>query len=74
MTCSNHAIYFTLPYSLALYDQSKARLYRPGQTRPVSFVHLIVEGTIDELIYQSLMRKRGLIDAVKDGSLDYGIT
>ena len=73
MTCSNHAVYFTLPYSLALYDQSKARLYRPGQTRPVSFVHLIAEGTIDELIYQSLTRKRNLIDAVKEGSLDYGI-
>lgn len=73
MTCSNHAVYFTLPHSLALYDQSKARLYRPGQTRPVSFVHLIAGGTIDELIYQSLMRKRSLIDAVKDGSLDYGI-
>jgi SNF2 family DNA or RNA helicase len=73
MTCSNHAVYFTLPYSLALYDQSKARLYRPGQTHPVSFVHLIAEGTIDELIYQSLMRKRSLIDAVKEGTLDYGI-
>ena len=73
MTCSNHAVYFTLPYSLALYDQSKARLYRPGQTRPVSFVHLIASGTIDELIYQSLTRKRNLIDAIRDGSLDYGI-
>ena len=73
MTCSNHAVYFSLPHSLALYDQSKARLYRPGQTRPVSFVHLIATGTIDELIYSSLLRKRGLIDAIKDGSLDYGI-
>jgi SNF2 family DNA or RNA helicase len=73
MTCSNHAVYFTLPYSLALYDQSKARLYRPGQKRPVSFVHLIATGTIDELIYTSLMRKRNLIDAIKDGSLDFGI-
>lgn len=73
MTCSNHAVYFTLPYSLALYDQSKARLYRPGQTRPVSFVHLIASGTIDELMYASLMQKRNLIDAVKEGTLDYGI-
>lgn len=73
MTCSNHAVYFTLPYSLALYDQSKARLYRPGQTRPVSFVHLIASGTIDELMYTSLMQKRNLIDAVKEGTLDYGI-
>ena len=73
MTCSNHAVYYTLPYSLALYDQSKARLYRPGQTRPVSFVHLIASGTIDELMYTSLMQKRNLIDAVKEGTLDYGI-
>lgn len=73
MTCSNHAIYFTLPHSLALYEQSKARLYRPGQAHPVSFVHLIANGTIDELMYQSLVRKRNLIDAVKEGILDYGI-
>ena len=73
MTCANHAVYFTLPHSLALYEQSKARLYRPGQTRPVSFVHLIASGTIDELMYISLLRKRGLIDAVKEGSLDYGV-
>ena len=73
MTCSNHAIYFTLPHSLALYEQSKARLYRPGQTRPVSFVHLIATGTIDELMYRSLLRKRDLIDSIKEGSLDFGI-
>lgn len=73
MTCSNHAVYFTLPYSLALYDQSKARLYRPGQMHPVSFVHLIASGTIDELLYQSLMRKRSLIDSVREGTLDYGV-
>lgn len=73
MTCSNHAVYFTLPYSLALYDQSKARLYRPGQTRPVSFTHLIAGNTIDELIYQSLINKRNLIDAIQEGTLDYGI-
>lgn len=73
MTCANHAVYFTLPHSLALYDQSKARLYRPGQTRPVSFVHLIATGTIDELMYASLVRKRNFIDSIKDGTLDYGV-
>ena len=73
MTCANNAVYYTLPHSLALYEQSKARLYRPGQTRPVSFVHLIASGTIDELIYTSLLRKRSLIDAIKEGSVDYSI-
>ncbi len=73
MTAANKAVYYTLPNSLALYDQSKARLYRPGQVNPVSFTHLIATGTIDELVYQSLLNKRSLIDAVKDGTLDYGI-
>lgn len=73
MTCSNHAVYFTVPYSLYLYEQSKARLYRPGQIHPVSFTHLIAEGTIDELNFQSLIHKRNLIDAIREGSLDYGI-
>lgn len=72
MTNANHAIYFSLPYSLAQYNQSKARLYRPGQTRPVHFCHLIAEGTIDEAMYKSLQRKRDVIDAIKEGSFDYG--
>lgn len=72
MTRANHAVYFSLPYSLAVYEQSKARLYRPGQTRPVSFVHLIAEGTIDESIYKSLMKKKDVIEGIKDGTFDFG--
>lgn len=72
MTCAHRAVYFSLPHSLALYEQSKARLYRPGQDRPVSFVHLVAEGTVDEAMYESLQRKRDVIDAIRDGSFDFG--
>lgn len=72
MTCAHHAIYFSLPHSLALYDQSKARLYRPGQEQRVSFLHLVAEGTVDEAMYESLQRKRDVIDAIRDGSFDFG--
>lgn len=72
MTRANHAIYFSLPHSLALYDQSRARLYRPGQTRPVSFIHLIAEGTIDESMYGSLVKKKDVIESIKDGTFDFG--
>lgn len=72
MTCARHAIYFSLPHSLALYDQSKARLYRPGQEQRVSFLHLVAENTIDEAMYESLQRKRDVIDAIRDGSFDFG--
>ena len=72
MTCAHHAVYFSLPHSLALYDQSKARLYRPGQDHRVSFLHLVAEGTIDEAMYGSLQRKRDVIDSIRDGSFDFG--
>lgn len=72
MTNANHAIYFSLPHSLALYEQSKSRLYRPGQTRPVSFIHLVAEGTIDEAMYASLIKKKDVIEAIKDGTFDFG--
>ena len=72
MTEASHAVYFSLPHSLALYEQSKARLYRPGQPRPVQFTHLIATGTVDEAMYESLQRKRDVIDSIRDGTFNYG--
>lgn len=72
MTKANHAIYFSIPHSLAMYNQSKARLYRPGQTRPVSFCHLIAENTIDEALYSTLLRKEDIIESIKAGTFDFG--
>lgn len=72
MTSANHAVYYSIPHSLAMYNQSKARLYRPGQTRPVAFTHLIAEGTIDESLYKSLMKKEDIIESIKSGTFDLG--
>lgn len=72
MTKSHYAVYFSLPYSLAQYNQSKARLYRPGQTKPVLFIHLVAKDTVDEAIYNSLVKKKDVIEAIKDGSFDFG--
>lgn len=72
LTKANHAIYYSLPHSLALYDQSRARLYRPGQSRPVSFIHIIAEDSIDESMYNSLVAKKDVIKSIKDGSFNYG--
>ena len=72
MTKANHAIYYSIPHSLAQYNQSKARLYRPGQTRPVSFIHLVARKTIDESLYKSLMKKEDIIESIKQGTFDFG--
>ena len=62
-------IWFGLTWSLELYQQTIARLYRQGQTKTVVIHHIVTEGTIDELMLVSLDRKEkrqdALIDAVK---------
>lgn len=72
MTNSNHAIYYSIPHSLALYNQSKARLYRPGQKNVVSFHHILAEGTIDESMYKALVMKEDVIESIKRGTFDFG--
>lgn len=72
MTCARVCVYYSLPHSLALYEQSRARLRRPGQDRKVLFSYLLCSGTIDELIYNTLANKRDLIADVKSGSIDFG--
>lgn len=65
----HYLIWFSLPWSLELYKQTNARLYRQGQTRPVTVTHLVAAGTIDERVVKALQNKNvtqaALIEAVK---------
>lgn len=65
----HHLIWYTLPWSLELYAQGEARLYRQGQTRPVIVHRLLVKGGADELVAKALTRKNdgqaALLEAVK---------
>ena len=62
-------IWFGLTWSLELYQQTNARLWRQGQTDTVVIHHIITQGTIDEQIMKALQSKdktqAALIDAVK---------
>lgn len=62
-------VWFGLTWSLELYQQTNARLYRQGQKNAVVIQHIITKGTIDEQILKALQRKdktqSDLIDAVK---------
>ena len=43
----HHIVWYTLPDSLEQYQQTNARLYRPGQTRDVVIHRIIAKGTHD---------------------------
>ena len=63
-------VWFGLTWSLELYQQTNARLYRQGQNSDtVVIMHIAAKGTIDEQILKALKKKdstqSALIDAVK---------
>ena len=43
----HHIVWYTLPDSLEQYQQTNARLYRPGQTNDVVVHRIIAKGTFD---------------------------
>jgi SNF2 family DNA or RNA helicase len=68
---AHYAVYYSLGFSLGEYEQSLARLHRPGQTRSVTYLHLIADGTVDAHVYRMLRERRdvvaGILDEVKHG-------
>ena len=65
-----HLVWFGLTWSLELYQQTVARLWRQGQKAETVVVqHIVAKGTIDERILKSLSEKdstqSALIEAVK---------
>ena len=63
-------VWYSLPWSLELYQQANAGLYRQGQTKPVIINHLIAQGTVDEDVMASLTAKdttqAALMEALKE--------
>jgi SNF2 family DNA or RNA helicase len=66
LTKSHYGIYYSVGYSLGDYEQSLARIHRPGQAQPVIYYHLVASGTIDETIYSNLVAKKDIIRAVME--------
>ena len=62
-------IWFGLPWSLELYQQTNARLWRQGQKETVTIYHIVTKYTIDDKILKVLQgkdkRQESLIEAVK---------
>lgn len=66
----NTLVWFGLTWSLELYIQTNARIWRQGQvSRTVVIQHIITKGTVDEQILKALQRKEvtqdSLMEAVK---------
>lgn len=59
---ANKMIYFTLPERSELFEQSKARIHRIGQDRPCFYWILQCAGSVEGLIYETLLQRKDFTD------------
>jgi SNF2 family DNA or RNA helicase len=61
---ARYCFYLSLSHSLGQYEQSKARIHRPGQTRKCFYYHILAKGTVDKKIMKALAKKREVVGYV----------
>lgn len=54
------AVFYSYDYNYANYAQALARIHRIGQRLPVTYIHLVVDGSIDEKILAALENKEDM--------------
>jgi SNF2 family DNA or RNA helicase len=66
----NAVVWYTLTWNLEEFDQFNARVYRQGQTKPVTFHYIVAVDTIDDSVLTALRDKdrtqKALMSALKE--------
>jgi len=57
LTAASTMVYYSNGYDLEKRQQSEARIDRIGQTKPMTYVDIICEDTVDDRIVQALRKK-----------------
>lgn len=66
LSIANYAIYYSMSYNFEHYEQSKDRIERIGQEKPMTVYRLMVRKSVDRIIYGALGRKKGMNEFLKD--------
>ena len=57
LTAASNMIYYSNGYDLEKRQQSEARIDRIGQTKPMTYIDILAEDTVDERIVKALRKK-----------------
>ena len=57
LTAASNMIYYSNGYDLEKRKQSEARIDRIGQTKPMTYIDILAEDTVDERIVKALRKK-----------------
>ena len=66
LTAADTAIFYSLDYSFANYDQCRARIHRIGQQNKCTYIHLIARDTVDEKVLKALKAKKSVAEEIVD--------
>lgn len=66
LTAGTVAVYYSLDFSYANYEQSRARIRRIGQTKRGVYIHLVCKDTIDEKVMAALRQKADVAGMLVD--------
>jgi SNF2 family DNA or RNA helicase len=72
LTRARYVVIYSSTYSSADYEQGLARVHRPGQTRPVTFYHLVCQQTTDQAVYRAIKRKQDIAAEVTSYIVSHG--
>ena len=71
LTAADTCVYYSENFNYAAYSQSLARIHRIGQRNTCTYIHLVVEHSIDERILKALSEKEDLAKTVVDDWRQY---
>ncbi len=66
LTASSTMVFFSLDYSMAHFEQAKARIHRSGQTRHCNYIYLCCRNSVDQRVIQALQEKKDLAQMLID--------
>ena len=66
LTAANVAVFYSLDFSYANYEQSRARIHRIGQKEKCLYIHLVAKNTVDEKIMNALKHKGDIAKLMVD--------
>ena len=71
LTAANTCVYYSVNFNYATYSQSLSRIHRIGQRNRCTYIHLVTEKTVDDMILSALAKKEDLAKTVVDTWREY---
>ena len=64
LTRARVMIYYSMGFSLGEYRQTSGRVHRPGQERPVTYIHLLANDTVDWTVWKAVQHNENIVESI----------